>query len=153
MCSDLNECERMQCNHCQSQQRHCNKSKIPLNHRTQNIETRQAVQYTSGVSHPLSDRPQKIINDDVSALVVLANALYAFKTYSRKARTHGAANVPEGNTAAAKPLARRNIEKIRDIQFAEPWAQRWEDTLYSKEQWAADLRQSSPFAGVLEQIA
>ena len=58
-------------------------------------------------------------------------------------------------------VARRNIEKIRSIRFSEPWAQRWEevldagieaveDALYSREQWAADLRQSSPFAGVLE---
>lgn len=115
--------------------------------------------YERGRVHPTADTLERVLN-------ALGCELAAVSTLTYEERRSLAVSEAVARRLVAEPeavisVARRNIERMRDAATHEhPWLDIWQGLLdlgpayvatmlTSKDQFARDLRQSSPFAGVL----
>lgn len=115
--------------------------------------------YERGRVHPTADTLERVLN-------ALGCELAAVSTLTYEERRSLAVSEVVARRLVAEPeaviaVARRNIERMRAVASHEhPWLDIWQGLLdlgpaylammlTSKDQFARDLRQSSPFAGVL----
>ena len=115
--------------------------------------------YERGRVHPTADTLERVLNALGCELSAVLTLTYAERRSLAVSEAVARRLVDEPETVLA--VARRNIERMRQGATHEhPWLDIWEGLLdlgpayiammlTSKDQFARDLRQSSPFAGIL----